>query len=132
MTGMTPAMLMRSGRYVDPPEVIRRPTIRFAYWIGIFRWPSWTNTTLATIASAISGKKIRSIGPPFHQAATPSGRPVRIDAKIRIEIPLPIPRFVICSPIHMRSTLPTVSVTMISTIRPAFASRMPWFLKRKA
>ena len=61
-------MLTRSGRYVDPPEVIRRPTIRFAYWIGILRWPSWTNTTAATIAIPISGKKIRSIGPPFHQA----------------------------------------------------------------
>ncbi len=47
-------------------------------------------------------------------------------------MPLPMPRFVICSPIHMRSTLPTVSVTMIRTIRPVFACRIPWFLKRKA
>ena len=57
---------------------------------------------------------------------------MRIEAKIRIEMPLPIPRFVICSPIHMRSTYPTVSVTMISTIRPAFAWSTPWFLKRNA
>jgi hypothetical protein len=34
---------------------MRRPTIRFAYWIGIRRWPSCTNTTAATMASAISG-----------------------------------------------------------------------------
>jgi hypothetical protein len=101
MTGMTPAMLTRSGRYVEPPDVIRRPTIRFAYWIGILRWPSWTKTTEATMASATSGKKIRSIGPPFHQAVTPSGRLVRIDAKMRIEMPFPMPRFVICSPMHM-------------------------------
>ena len=74
------------------------------------RWPSWTNTTEATIASAMSGKKIRSIGPPFHQAVMPSGRPVRIDAKMRIEMPLPIPRFVICSPIHMGSIVPVVRV----------------------
>ena len=47
-------------------------------------------------------------------------------------MPLPIPRFVICSPIHISSTLPTVSVTIISTMRPAFASRIPWFLKRNA
>jgi len=73
------------------------------------------------MASATSGKKIRSIGPPFHQAVTPSGSPVRIDAKMRIEMPFPIPRFVICSPMNMSSTLPTVSVTMIRTMRPAFA-----------
>ena len=47
-------------------------------------------------------------------------------------MPLPIPRFVICSPIHMRRTVPTVSVTMISTIRPAFACRTPWFRNRNA
>ncbi len=132
MTGMTPAMLTRSGRYVEPPEVIRRPTMRFAYWIGIRRWPSCTKTTEATIASAISGKKMRSIGPPFHQAVTPSGRPVRIEAKMRIEMPLPIPRFVICSPIHIRRMLPVVSVTMISTIRPAFVCRTPWLRNRNA
>ena len=106
--------------------------MRFAYWIGILRWPSWTKTTEATIASAISGKKIRSIGPPFHQAVTPRGRPVRIEAKIRIEMPLPIPRFVICSPIHMRRIVPAVSVTMMSTIRPAFVCSTPWLRKRNA
>ncbi len=47
-------------------------------------------------------------------------------------MPLPMPRFVICSPIHMSSVEPTVSVTMISTIRPAFASSTPWFLNRNA
>ena len=64
---------------------------------------------------------MRSIGPPFHQALTPSGRLVRIEAKIRIEIPLPIPRFVICSPSHISRTVPVVSVTTISVIRPGFA-----------
>jgi hypothetical protein len=96
------------------------------------RCPSWTKTTDATIASAMSGKKMRSMGPPFHQAVMPSGRPVRIEAKMRIEIPLPIPRFVICSPIHMSSTLPTVSVTMINTIRPALVCSTPWLRNRKA
>ena len=110
----------------------RRPTWRFAYWIGILRCPSWTNTTAETTPITISGKKIRSIGPPFHQAASPSGKLVRIEAKIRIEMPFPMPRFVICSPIHMRSTVPAVSVVMMSTIRPGLACRTPWFLKRNA
>ena len=34
--------------------VIRRPTIRFAYWIGIRRWPSLMNTTATTTESAIT------------------------------------------------------------------------------
>ena len=41
MIGMTPAWLTRSGRNVWPPEYIRRPRTRLAYWIGIRRWPSW-------------------------------------------------------------------------------------------
>ena len=85
---------------------MRRPTIRFAYWIGIRRWPSWMKTIAATIASAISGKKSFSIGPPLHQARDRrSAAPVRIDAKIRSEMPLPTPRFVISSPIHISSVV---------------------------
>src|SRR5207249_3861653 len=101
--GMTPAMFTRSGMYVEPPAVIRRPTMRFAYWIGIRRCPSWTKTTATTMPIAISGKNSRSIGPPFHQAEMPSGALVRIDAKVRIEMPLPTPRFVISSRSHMRT-----------------------------
>ena len=132
MTGITPAMFTRSGMYVEPPAVMRRPTIRFAYWIGIRRWPSWMKTIAAMIESAISGKKSFSIGPPFHQAAIPIGAPTRIEAKMSSEMPLPIPRLVISSPIHISSVQPTVSVMMISVIRPRFASRTPWRRKRNA
>src|SRR5439155_24513208 len=75
--------------------VIRRPTMRFAYWIGIRRWPSWMKTTATMIPIAISGKKSFSIGPPLIQAVIPAGAVARIEAKIRSEIPFPTPRFVI-------------------------------------
>src|SRR5712691_1961205 len=39
MMGMTPAWFTLSGMYVLWPPIIRRPTIRFAYWTGIRRWP---------------------------------------------------------------------------------------------
>ena len=55
-----------------------------------------------------------------------------MEAKIRIEMPLPMPRFVICSPIHISSTVPAVSETTMSTIRPAFAGATPWLRNRKA
>ena len=35
-------------------------------------------------------------------------------------MPLPMPRFVICSPIHISSAQPAVSVSMMITSRPEF------------
>ena len=53
-----------------------------------------------------------------------------IDAKMSSEMPLPIPRFVICSPIHINSVVPAVSVITISTSRPVLLVRMPSRRKR--
>ena len=39
MTGMTPAVLMRSGRCVVRPVSILRPTMRRAYCTGMRLWP---------------------------------------------------------------------------------------------
>ncbi len=50
------------------------------------------------------------------QASTPWGRPETIEAKIISEMPLPMPRWVISSPIHIRRIVPAVSdVTMMNT-----------------
>ena len=125
MIGMTPAMFTRIGRYVDPPVVIRRPTCRFAYWIGIRRWPSWMNTTETITHRASSGKNSLVVGPPSIHARTASGARSMIDAKISSEMPLPIPRLVICSPNHISSVVPAVSVTTISTRRPVLWVRIP-------
>ena len=98
---------------------MRRPIMRLAYWIGMRRWPSWMKTTATMTPSAMSGKNSFSIGPPFHQAWMPVGSAVRMEAKMMSEIPLPTPRFVISSPIHMRSVQPAVSVSTMITNRPA-------------
>jgi hypothetical protein len=45
-------------------------------------------------------------------------------------MPLPTPRFVISSPIHISSVQPAVSVTTIRTMRPEFAFRLPARLNR--
>ena len=66
------------------------------------------------------------------QAFTPAGADVRIEAKISSEMPLPIPRLVISSPIHISSVVPAVSVITISTIRPESMFSAPWRLKRYA
>jgi hypothetical protein len=90
------------------------------------------NTTATMTPSAITGRKSFSVAPPLIHAVTPDGIVARIDAKISSEIPLPIPRFVINSPIHMSSVVPAVSVTMISTSRPVLAWSTPSFLNRNA
>ena len=102
-----------------------RPTIRFAYWMGIRRCPSWTKTTPRTTARKRIGKKSFVVGPPFSQARIVVGASARIDAKMMIEMPLPMPRFVISSPSHIRSAVPAVSVTTIRTMRPELACSAP-------
>ncbi len=49
----------------------------------------------------------------------PFGRPDTIDAKIISEMPLPMPRWVISSPIHMSSTQPAVRQTTTRRTEPA-------------
>ena len=78
------------------------------------------------------GRNRRSVVPPLIQAFTPVGIEERIEAKIRSEIPFPIPRFVINSPSHISSVVPAVSVTMIRTTRPVSALRAFDFLNRYA
>ena len=87
---------------------------RLAYWIGIRRWPSWMKTTAAITASATNGIITLKTWSEFvHQACTPLGRPATIEAKIISEMPLPMPRWVMSSPIHMSSTVPAVSESTI-------------------
>ena len=48
-------------------------------------------------------------------------------------MPLPMPRFVICSPIHISSVVPAVSVGTMMISRPALTfGSAPWRLNRNA
>ena len=49
---------------------------------------------------------------------------------MRSEIPFPIPRFVISSPIHMSSVVAVASETTISTNLPVVRVSAPWRSKR--
>ncbi|EXI74125.1 MAG: hypothetical protein AW07_02263 [Candidatus Accumulibacter sp. SK-11] len=42
------------------------------------------------------------------------GRPAAMPAKMMIEMPLPRPRSVICSPSHIRNIVPVSSVTTVT------------------
>ena len=54
----------------------------------------------------------------FHHDCIPLGMRETIEAKIISEMPLPIPRWVISSPIHISSTVPAVSVIAIRKTLP--------------
>ena len=85
-----------------------------AYWIGILRMPSCTYTTEVTTASTTIGSDSFSKAEPFHQALMPAGALVRMDEKISRLMPLPMPFWVISSPIHISSVAPAVSVMTTS------------------
>ncbi len=74
-------------------------------------------------ASATNGNMTLKTGSELDaHACTPLGRPATIDAKIISEMPLPMPRCVISSPIHMISTQPAVSEMTIRKTRDALKS----------
>jgi hypothetical protein len=72
-----------------------------------------------------------------YQAWMPFGIELAIEAKIISEMPLPMPRWVISSPIHISSTQPAVRQMTISSTLPsvkfgisAVPAELPWLLNR--
>ena len=109
---------------------------RLAYCTGILRRPLSRKTMAATTPSMTTARKIRSRKlscPSLYRSkvcATALGSRATIPAKMISEIPLPIPRSVICSPSHIRNAVPAVSVmTVISRNgQPGFSTNAPWFM----
>jgi len=97
------------------------------------RWARSTNTTKATTAR-ISSIRI-SAKAPFSSPVLTScsvppkaeGSPARMLARMIMEMPLPMPRSVICSPSHIRNTVPVVSVmaAVITKLGPGLMTT-PW------
>ena len=116
MTGITPAWLTLSGRYVEVPPYMRRPTMRLAYCTGIRRWPCSTNTTPTMMISAATQTAAKMAPPRLSRICLPSeGMRAAMPAKISSDMPLPMPRSVISSPIHITSAAPAVITNTITT-----------------
>ena len=113
MTGMTPAWLTLSGMYVEVPPNILRPTIRRAYCTGIRRCACSMKMTAAMIDEADQRRRCRRRPPAlarFLTAHRAAGKVATTWVKIRIDMPLPMPRSVISSPSHMITAVPAVMV----------------------
>ena len=112
------------------PPYMRRPTTRFANCTGILRCPDSTNTMPTIIATPMPSTVKNWILVPSDQMAPPwAGRRDTTDAKIRIDMPLPMPRWVMSSASHITIAVPAVHVRTIErgagALKPGMRS-LPW------
>src|SRR5262249_3057093 len=128
ITGMTPAWLTFSGKYVEVPPYMRRPTMRLAYCTGMRRWPCSTNTTPMMMIRAATQTALKSTGPRVSRIVLPSdGMRAAMPAKISSDMPLPMPRSVISSPIHITRAAPAVMTsTMTTSVQIDDSEMMSW------
>ena len=97
---------------------MRRPTTRFANCTGIRRCPDSTNTIPTIMATPIARiTKNWNFVPSLQIAAPWAGSRETTDAKIRIDIPLPMPRWVMSSPSHITMAVPAVQTSTMSAAR---------------
>ncbi len=107
--------------------------MRLAYWTGIFRWPrskKMMTATTATISRPMMARSNAVMSPVLafeNMRTAASGISVTMPAKITSEIPLPMPRSVICSPSHMMKAVPVVSeiIVRIRKPQPGFVTTWP-------
>ena len=135
MIGMTPAELIRIGMNDLVPSRTRpRPTTFRGICTGILRAAIVSATTAAVIAisTTTSSASLNRLIPPACQSSmvlnTAAGKPCRIEKKIRSDMPLPIPRSVICSPSHITNTPPAVrsSTVTIRKLQPGATTTPGW------
>ena len=118
--GMTPAVLILSGRCEASPPYMRLPTWRLGYWTTIRRCAVSTNTTTATtttmptIRAMMNSADSAPVRPSSRVWIIASGSAATIPAKMISETPLPTPRAVICSPSHIRKSVPPTRVTVVT------------------
>ena len=101
---------------LEPPYILR-PTTRLANVTGIRRWP-WSTKTISTSSARETSRITENLTrpPSCRTVLSPLGMPATTLAKIRMDMPLPMPRWVMSSPSHMTKAVPAVRV---STMKPA-------------
>ncbi len=101
----------------EPPYILR-PTTRLAKVTGIRRWP-WSTKTMSTNKASDTRITIENLSrpPTWRTVLSPEGMPATTLAKIRIDIPCPIPRWVISSASHITKAVPAVKVSTMKAPR---------------
>ena len=119
--GITPAVLILSGMNEVSPPLMRLPVWRLGYWTKSRRCERSMKTiarTTITAKALIVNMAKPDRAPCWVRVSIcqiPLGRLATIPAKMIKDTPLPTPRLVICSPIHIRNMVPPVRVTIVET-----------------
>src|SRR5208337_31003 len=109
------------------PPIMRRPTTRLAYCTGMRRCAPSTKTMNATTATINTRSPRIAIGVNAPHACVLAfsyrskmarGKPTTMPTKMISDIPLPMPRSLICSPSHMMNAEPVVSVRIVISVKP--------------
>ena len=136
MGGITPAVLIFSGRKELSPPYIRLPCWRLGYCTRS-RLCARSKKTMAsttptdnTTTNRNSSGLICPVRVCDSICQSVMGRRATMPAKMIKEEPLPTPRLVICSPIH-RNRLPPVSVATVEITKPKpGVDTRPWLFCR--
>ena len=113
---------------MDVPPYMRRPTIRLAYCTGIRRCACSMKTTKPTMQATTTRASSSVKVPLVCQIVSSSpGMTAMTWVKIMTDMPLPTPRSVISSPIHMMTAVPATMVMTMVAIRKTDASGISGF-----
>ncbi len=119
--GMTPAVLILIGRCERSCAIIPRAVARLGYWIRTRRWArsmkqmKRIRPTTSAITRMISSGSMVLLRPPSNNCASVRGRVATMPAMMIRLMPLPMPRLVICSPIHIRNRVPPTRLMVAAT-----------------
>ncbi len=108
---MTPAVFTRRGRCVVCPPYMRRPTIAWRMdGIALRALHVHDADQNRNHEGQMSSRRTGQLASAheLEGVAEPAGSPATMPPKMISEMPLPMPRSVICSPSHMTSTVPAV------------------------
>ena len=116
---MTPAVLSLSGKCELSPPNMRWPTCRLGYCTTIRRWARSIKTMNAITPKIMTSSKMMNaadkapVRPSSSVLARAVGRLATMPEKMISEMPLPMPRAVICSPNHISKIVPPEIVTTV-------------------
>src|SRR4029453_3033346 len=114
--GITPALFSFSGKCEASPWNMRLPTWRLGYCTSSRRWARSMNTITPTTTTHMTKRRKMEVvhsapwRPRSRVPTTAWGNCATMPAKMMSEMPLPTPRAVICSPSHIRNTVPPTRV----------------------
>jgi hypothetical protein len=134
MRGIIPAVFTLRGTYVEPDwrYILPPRNVLLAYCTGMRLCASMNSTITTRVAAPRIANTMVPMG--LSWKASPirpadSARDATIPPNMMMEMPLPMPRSVISSPIHTRKMVPAViDKMMVAVVRPSGRAMTFWLV----